>query len=168
MRTARSTDPQEKTSRNQEKTSRNSGRSLVSLALVLPLVLGIAACSSGNKGASQSESSGQTGSSTASIQITADARAKAQQIFATRCAACHGTAGKGDGPGAANLSPKPPNFQEKAWQDSVTDQAIENVIVYGGAAAGKSPMMPGNPDLQSQPAVVAALREKIRQIGNKK
>jgi hypothetical protein len=74
-------------------------------------------------------------------------------------------AGKGDGPGAANLSPKPPNFADKGWQASVTEQNIEKVILYGGAAAGKSPMMPGSPDLESQPAVIAALREKIRQLG---
>jgi hypothetical protein len=39
------------------------------------------------------------------------------------------------------------------------------VILYGGAAVGKSAAMPANPDLQSQPFVVKALVEKIRNFG---
>lgn len=130
-------------------------------ALILAFTLVMAGCGRGGKQASQTGSSESIGGS---VQITADARAKAQDLFSTRCAACHGPAGKGDGPGAANLTPKPPDFQDKAWQSSITDQNIEKVIIYGGPAVGKSPMMPGNPDLESQPAVVAALREKIRQL----
>lgn len=33
------------------------------------------------------------------------------------CTACHGEAGKGDGPGAAALNPKPANWTSKAVQD---------------------------------------------------
>lgn len=131
------------------------------LALTLAIALVAAGCQSGNKNASPEESASSNGG----VKITADARAKAQDIFSTRCAACHGLAGKGDGAGAANLTPKPPNFQDKNWQTSITDDNIEKAILYGGAAIGKSPMMPANPDLQSQAAVVAALREKIRQLG---
>ncbi len=89
----------------------------------------------------------------------------AEQVFATRCASCHGMDGRGDGPGAANLSPKPRNYHDKAWQASVTDAQIEKTIVYGGAAVGKSPQMAANPDLAGQPAVVAALRQLIREFG---
>lgn len=132
------------------------------LTLTLAITLVAVGCQSGSKNAAPDESASSGGSS---VKITADARAKAQDIFSTRCAACHGLAGKGDGVGAANLTPKPPNFQDKSWQASITDDNIEKAILYGGAAIGKSPMMPANPDLQSQPAVVAALREKIRQLG---
>lgn len=97
--------------------------------------------------------------------ITPAARQEAQQIFATRCAACHGAEGRGDGPGAAGLTPKPRNYHDSTWQASVTDEEIENAIVYGGAAVGRSPAMVGNPDLASKPAVVAALRETIREFG---
>jgi cytochrome c553 len=116
-------------------------------------------------GSSKTASSESSGSSAGSAQISADARAKAKDIFSTRCSACHGLAGKGDGPGAASLTPKPPNFHDAGWQSSITDENIEKSILYGGAAIGKSPMMPGNPDLQSQPDVVAALREAVRQFG---
>jgi mono/diheme cytochrome c family protein len=89
-------------------------------------------------------------------------RAAAEQIFATRCFTCHGAQGAGDGPASAGLTPPPRNFTDPAWQSSVTDGHIEQIILYGGAAVGRSPMMPGNPDLTSKPEVVAALRAHVR------
>jgi cytochrome c553 len=96
---------------------------------------------------------------------TPEARAEADQIFASRCAACHGPQGMGDGPTAAALNPKPRNFHDKTWQGEVTDAHIQQIIVGGGMAVGKSPLMPPNPDLKDKPAVVSALREKIRAFG---
>lgn len=93
---------------------------------------------------------------------TAAAVAEAQQIFATRCFTCHGTNGAGDGPASAGLTPPPRNFQDPVWQASVTDDHIRQIIQYGGAAVGKSPAMPANPDLMSKPAVVDALRAHVR------
>jgi mono/diheme cytochrome c family protein len=84
------------------------------------------------------------------------------QIFATRCVTCHGPEGLGDGPGSAALDPKPRNFQDPAWQESVTDDHIEKIVMYGGAAVGRSPTMPGNPDLMSKPDVVRALVAHVR------
>lgn len=117
----------------------------------------------------------------AALQITAPSRAQgkattitpanrqeAQQIFAMRCAACHGQTGAGDGPGSAALTPKPRNLQDPKWQKSVTDDYIEKIIVQGGLAVGKSASMPGNPDLASKPGTVAALREHIRGLAKKK
>ena len=65
---------------------------------------------------------------------------------------------------SASLDPHPRNFHDKEWQKSVTDQHIETIIKVGGAGVGKSPAMPGNPDL-SDPAVVSALRAMIRAFG---
>jgi mono/diheme cytochrome c family protein len=95
-------------------------------------------------------------------QGSAAATAEAEQIFATRCYTCHGSAGAGDGPASASLTPKPRNFQDPAWQQSVSDEHIEQIIQYGGAAVGRSPAMPGNPDLTAKPEVVAALRTHVR------
>jgi mono/diheme cytochrome c family protein len=92
------------------------------------------------------------------------ARAEAKQIFATRCMTCHGPEGAGDGPASKGLTPPPRNFQEAAWQSSVTDGHIENIVKYGGAAVGKSPAMPANPDLTGKPEVVAAIREHVRSL----
>jgi len=95
---------------------------------------------------------------------TAAAQAEATKIFAERCATCHGVNGAGDGPASAGLTPKPRNFQDLDWQKSVTDAHIEQIVQYGGAAVGKSAAMPSNPDLMSKPAVVAALREYVRNV----
>lgn len=75
----------------------------------------------------------------------------AHDMFKTRCAPCHGDRGKGDGPGAAALNPKPRNYTDVAWQDKVKDEDIKKTILYGGAAVGKSPQMPANPDLEGKP-----------------
>ncbi len=62
-------------------------------------------------------------------------------IYKEYCAQCHGFTGKGDGPAAATLEPKPAihaniNFNE------VPVEYLYNVINYGGAAMGKSANMP--------------------------
>jgi len=94
--------------------------------------------------------------------VTDADRQEADKLFGSRCATCHGETGKGDGPGAATLFPKPRDYRDAEWQKTVSDESIEKTIVYGGAAVGKSPAMVPNPDLAAKPAVVAALREKIR------
>ena len=95
---------------------------------------------------------------------TAESRREARSIFEQRCVTCHGAKGEGDGPASAGLEPQPRNLSSASWQDEVSDEHIERIIVYGGAAVGRSPMMPGNPDLGSKKAVVAALREHIRNL----
>ena len=90
---------------------------------------------------------------------------EAQKMFKIRCAVCHGTGGKGDGPGSAALNPKPRNYTDKEWQKSVTDEQIRNTILMGGAAVGKSPNMPASPDLQSKPQVLDGLVQVVRSFG---
>jgi len=90
------------------------------------------------------------------------AEAEAITIFNTRCAACHGASGKGDGIAAGALNPKPRDYSDKAWQASVDDSYIAKVIVEGGAAVGKSPLMTPNADLKDKPEVVKALVAKVR------
>jgi mono/diheme cytochrome c family protein len=90
--------------------------------------------------------------------------AEAMSIFTTRCVGCHGNDGRGDGAAAAALNPRPRNFRESSWQDATSDAAIERIIVEGGAAVGKAPGMPPNPDLRAKPEVVAALRAHIRSL----
>jgi mono/diheme cytochrome c family protein len=98
---------------------------------------------------------------------SAAATEEATQIFATRCVTCHGPEGLGDGPGSAALDPKPRNFQDPAWQESVTDDHIEKIVMYGGAAVGRSPTMPGNPDLMSKPDIVRALVAHVRGLARR-
>lgn len=98
----------------------------------------------------------------APAQSGGDPKAQAQEIFANRCTPCHGPSGKGDGPASKGLTPPPRNFGDPAWQDSVTDDHIEKIIKFGGAAVGKSPAMPANPDLMAKPQVVTELKNIVR------
>jgi len=93
-----------------------------------------------------------------------EAAEAAKQIFGSRCFTCHGAQGAGDGPGSAALNPKPRDFRDATWQDSVSDDHIANIVKFGGAAVGRSPTMPGNPDLMSKPEVVAALVAHVRSL----
>jgi mono/diheme cytochrome c family protein len=131
------------------------------MARTLPLLLAVA-LAAGGCGGGGSSSGGSGGGAEKKASITAADRKEAHEMFNTRCAACHGQFGRGDGPGAAGLNPKPRNYADLTWQKTVTDEEIEKAIVYGGAAVGKSPQMVANPDLQAKPGVVAALREKVR------
>ncbi len=145
---------------------------LATRALTVGALLSLSALAACGGEQSNAEGGGTTaGAATGaaqSVEITPAAREEAQNIFSTRCAVCHGAEGRGDGPGGAGLDPKPRNYHDQAWQDSVPDEEIERAIIYGGAAVGRSPAMVGNPDLASKPAVVAALREIIRNFGKQK
>src|SRR5262245_19572481 len=102
----------------------------------------------------------------AGAAVDEPSRKEAAELFATRCTVCHGPDGAGNGPASAGLTPKPRNFQDGSWQSSVTDEHIEKIVQYGGAAVGKSAAMPPNPDLMAKPQVVAALRAKFRSLAH--
>lgn len=90
---------------------------------------------------------------------------EARNAFNTLCATCHGQSGKGDGPAAATLEPKPRNYTDKAWQASVTDAQIKKIIVEGGAAVGKSPLMPAWTQFADKPDVLNELVKIVRSFG---
>lgn len=87
---------------------------------------------------------------------------QSKQMFATVCATCHGNDGTGNGPASASLNPKPRNYTDAAWQASVTDDELRKTILEGGAAVGKSALMPGNPQLKDQPEVLDGLVKIVR------
>jgi mono/diheme cytochrome c family protein len=87
---------------------------------------------------------------------------EAQRLFATRCVACHGPLGKGDGVAGAQLNPRPRDFTKAEWQQRVTDDGLRAVIVKGGKAAGRSNLMPANPDLADHGDVVDGLVRIVR------
>lgn len=99
------------------------------------------------------------------VVVSAEAKAEAQAKYDTLCSTCHGKTGIGDGPSAAALNPKPRNYTDKAWQAQVDDEYLAKFIVQGGAAMGKSVMMPASPDLASKPDVVQGLVQIIRVFG---
>jgi mono/diheme cytochrome c family protein len=98
------------------------------------------------------------------VVVTPEAREAASQIFEERCSSCHGPKGRGDGPAAENLKPRPRDFQNRRWQKSVSDAEIAKAIVYGGSSVGLSGEMAPNPDLETEPAIVGALVERVRKL----
>lgn len=98
----------------------------------------------------------------ASTPAAATGDKEAQELFQSLCSTCHGTTGHGDGPGAAAINPKPRSFSDEAWQASVTDEQIHKTIVFGGAAVGKSPFMPAQPQLKGNTSVLNGLTKIIR------
>ena len=110
-------------------------------------------CNKGEKSSSSSTSS------TAAATGAADT---ADGYFAMKCVVCHGANGMGDGPGGAALNPKPRNFTDAKWQDSVKDDEIRKAILEGGASIGKSAAMAPNPDLKAKPKLLDDLVKKVR------
>jgi uncharacterized membrane protein/cytochrome c551/c552 len=102
---------------------------------------------------------------TAVAKTYASPAAEAKAIFEERCTPCHGPEGRGNGPSSAALNPKPRNYHDLKWQEQATDAGISKAILEGGAAVGKSAVMPSNPDLVKKPEVVAELVKIIRGFG---
>ncbi len=67
---------------------------------------------------------------------------RGNDLFHKNCASCHGNAGKGDGPAAVALKPKPRDLSDKAFMSALKDEELLTVIKKGGPAIGKSPLMP--------------------------
>ena len=128
-------------------------RKRVASIAICSLVL-LAGCPGGSK-------DGAAGSASGTATVKADLVA-ANQFYKDKCVTCHGNTGKGDGPGAANLDPKPRSLSDAKWQGTVDDAHLRSVIIGGGMAVGKSPVMPPNPELKSKPEVVEGLVQFIR------
>jgi mono/diheme cytochrome c family protein len=106
------------------------------------------------------------GSKAEQAMVTQEQHAAAVKLYADRCARCHGLLGKGDGPEAKSLQPRPRNFADPTWQLAIPDRKLDQIIVQGGAAVGRSPAMPGQPDLASRPELLAALRQHLRVLAS--
>ena len=92
----------------------------------------------------------------------------AAEHYRAVCSTCHGISGMGDGPSARGVQPSPKNFTDGRWQEYATDEAIAKIIVEGGRAVGKSPLMMANPDLKAKPEVLAGLVRIVRLYGPQK
>ena len=68
--------------------------------------------------------------------------ANGKELYTKHCAGCHGPAGKGDGPAAKAINPKPTDLTNKASMAGMKDQYLFDLIQKGGAAVGKSPLIP--------------------------
>ena len=52
-------------------------------------------------------------------------------IFADKCAMCHGTDGKGNGPAASAFNPAPKDFNTPAFWQNITRAKIKDTIENG-------------------------------------
>lgn len=64
-----------------------------------------------------------------------------QAVYSLYCATCHGQAGKGDGPAAAGLNPRPADHSDPSYMGGLSDEDLYKVIKGGGMSVGKSPLM---------------------------
>ena len=76
---------------------------------------------------------------------SAIAAQSAADIYAEKCAACHGDTGKGDGPAGQAMTPPPIPFS--TGMKGKSDSWIATVITKGGPAVGMTAAMPPHPTL---------------------
>lgn len=127
--------------------------------------LALSACDKGSpegQADEQPQAAAAPAAPAAAPAVAKNPASEAKKVFKSNCVVCHGDSGAGDGPGAAALDPKPRNFSDAEWQASVTDEHLAKVIRDGGAAVGKSPIMPGNPQLKGKDDVIAELIKIVR------
>lgn len=135
--------------------------------VILTIVLAFAFSASACKKSDPKPGTTQTPSTGSETKAAGGDMAAAMTLYKQRCSTCHGDSGKGDGPGAVALNPKPRNYADAKWQASITDADLAKVIVEGGPALKKSPLMPPNPDLKAKPEVVNGLVKYIRSFAKK-
>jgi mono/diheme cytochrome c family protein len=89
--------------------------------------------------------------------------ASVPEIYARRCAACHGVRGRGDGLAAQAMQPRPRDFSDASWQRTVSDDALRSVILRGGSVRDLSASMPAHPDLNrtQQDALIRFIRSAL-------
>jgi high-affinity iron transporter len=71
---------------------------------------------------------------------------KGKPLYLQHCSGCHGDSGKGDGPGARNINPKPIDHTNAQYMAGLSDRHLFTVVRWGGRDVGK-PAMPPFPNL---------------------
>ncbi len=87
------------------------------------------------------------------------AQASPESTYVKLCASCHGKQGKGDGPVADALNPRPVDLTDSGFQASRTDQQLIEVITRGKKT------MPGYKGRLSE-ARIRALVQYIRELAD--
>ena len=81
---------------------------------------------------------------------------EAKQLYEQTCSMCHGTNGKGDGPNAQVLQPKPADLTIAL--KGKKDTYLAKLIKEGGGSVGKSPLMPSYKGLLSDEQVQSLIK----------
>jgi mono/diheme cytochrome c family protein len=83
-------------------------------------------------------------------------------LFQELCSVCHGVGGKGDGPSARGLEPKPADFTNCQAMAKDSDEVLLKIIKGGGQSVGRSTVMPAWGDALSEKQI----REIVKFIRN--
>ncbi len=87
------------------------------------------------------------------------------KLFGQYCVTCHGKTGKGDGPVAAGLNPKPRDLRDPRLLKSRNDEDLSKVISKGGPALGLSPTMVAWGSVLKEPQI-RQLVAYVRSLGD--
>lgn len=79
------------------------------------------------------------------------------ELFQRQCVACHGKKGRGDGPAAIALTPRPKDLTDKETMDQLSDEELLEVLTKGRGA------MPGFGAILT-PDELRAMAEYVRQL----
>jgi len=69
-------------------------------------------------------------------------QAQGKRIFYQQCVWCHADATPAGPSNRSNLTPVPPLLNDGAVLNAESDENMRNIVMLGGAAMGKSAMMP--------------------------
>jgi cytochrome c oxidase cbb3-type subunit III len=75
---------------------------------------------------------------------------KTTVLFQELCSVCHGVGGRGDGPSAKGLEPKPADFTNCKVMAKDSDEVLLKIIKGGGQSVGRSTVMPAWGDSLSE------------------
>jgi mono/diheme cytochrome c family protein len=82
-----------------------------------------------------------------------DAIVAGSKIYKEQCAQCHGKNGKGDGPAAQSMSPKPFNFEDGRHMSQMNDAYLYWRTMEGGKHPSFKSDMPGYKDVLTEKEV---------------
>jgi mono/diheme cytochrome c family protein len=125
-----------------------------------------------SSGAASTTETAPTGSGETPAAVAAGGAAAGDvgaKTFQTYCQTCHGPAGKGDGPAAAGLNPKPASFADGQFKFDPNGNGtkgelddIKAVVRDGAAKYGGSPLMAPWPSLA--PEQLQGVAEHVKSL----
>lgn len=86
-----------------------------------------------------------------------DQLATGQSLYDAKCRICHGANGRGDGPAAAALNPKPRDFTSSAFWQNNAEEKIKRTVT-----TGKGPMPAFNLDDDEIKAIADYMRQNFK------
>lgn len=98
----------------------------------------------------------------APLGAQAQVLARGAEVFKGHCMQCHGSSGGGDGPLAARYDPRPSNLRASTR----TEEYMMQIVTLGGAALGRSSVMPewglelSGPEILAVVEYVSGLRNR--------